>query len=426
MFTLLALCAGHTIAQQPRAPAAPVVVAPVVETEITVGKTFVGSVEPVRRSIVGSAVDGRVVEMPIEEGDFVGFENRPVQPGEDPEALGQPLALLRTGTIDIEVRGAKAELLLRQHEKAEMDAGTRPKELEQRQAEFERAQALRDYAKSRYDRLSSLSRAAAKEEIEQAYSGWLGAEQNLKAAAAALDLAQEGPRQEQKDQAAARLEMQQDAVELLEDRRRKYTIRAPFEGYVVAKHTEVGAWIQTGDPIVEVIQIDPVQITVAVPESYIASVSRGSAVTVELDALPGKTFSGEVFRVVPQADEHSRTFPVTVRLRNPREASGDHMIKAGMLAHATIGNRQRAVLVPKDALVLGGLKPIVYATQGGAKAGVETQVRPVTVSVGVSHGGLVQVTGSLSPGQAVVVEGNERLRGTAIRVTGVRQTEVEP
>jgi RND family efflux transporter MFP subunit len=417
------LAVGSSAFAQPGgAPAAPVALAPVVEQEITVGQTFVGTAEPSRRSIVGSAVDGRVVEFPVEEGDYVRLERQP-QPGDDPESVGQPLAKLRTGTIDIMVREAQAQLKLREHEYAEMQAGMRPKELEQKQAELERAVALRDYAKSRHERLSGLSRAAAKEEIELAYSGWIAAEQNYKAADAALALAQEGFRQEHKDQSAARLEMQKEAVELLEDRRRKYTIRAPFEGYVVAKHTEIGAWIMTGDPVAEVVQIDPIQVTVSVPEAYIAQVGRGSSVTMQFEALPGKTFQGEVFRVVPQADVRSRAFPVTVRLANPRDPSGDHLIKVGMLAQATIGRQQRGVLVPKDALVLGGARPLVYATPGAVALGAEAQVQPVTVTVGVSHGGLVQVTGQLRAGQMVVVEGNERLRGTAIRATAIRSAD---
>jgi RND family efflux transporter MFP subunit len=434
VWLLVVQVADEVLAQAPQSPAAPVVLAPVFEQQITVGQTFVGTVEPSRRSIVGSAVDGRVVEFPVEEGDYVGFE-QPPQPGDnpkngdpengDPEDIGQPLAKLRTGTIDIQVRGAKAEFALREHELAEMKAGTRTKELEQREAELARASALRDFAKSRYDRMANLSRAAAKDEIEESYSAWLAAEQNYKAADAAFALSQEGFRQEQQDQAAARLEMQKEAVELLEDRRRKYTVRVPFEGYVVAKHTEIGAWIMTGDPIAEVVQIDPVQVTVGVPESYIAHVDRGSSVTVQLDALPDQTFRGEVFRVVPQADLRSRVFPVTVRLHNPKGPYGDHVFKVGMLAHATIGRDQRAILVPKDALVLGGPKPMVYATPGAVKLGDEAAVQPVTVTVGTAYGGLVQVTGSLKAGQMVVVEGNERLRGSAIRATGIRELAVK-
>lgn len=431
MFSIVGLAAGILTAMAPHAVlaqgAAPVVVAPVVEGEITVGQTFVGSAEPTRRSIVGSAVDGRVVEVPVEEGDFVGYEAGRTTVADsqnpDPETVGQPLAQLRTGTIDIQIAGSKAELQLREHELAEMEAGTRQKELEQRQAELERAQAAKDFAKSRYDRLSSLSTAAAKDEVEQAYSAWIAAEQNLKAAEAAVALAQEGPRQEQKDQAKARLQMQQEAVALLEDRRKKYTIRAPFEGYVVSKLTEVGAWIQTGDPVAEVVQIDPMQVTVAVPDSYIGNVSRGSDVTVRFDALGDRLFRGQVFRVVPQADVRSRTFPVTVWLENPRGADGDHVIKVGMLAHATIGRRQQAVLVPKDALVLGGPKPVVYATDGPVRVGADTAVRPVTVTVGVAYGDMVQVAGALGPGQTVVVEGNERLRGNMIKVTQIRPAE---
>ena len=83
---------------QPGLPA--VIVSPVVEREITAGQTFVGTVMPLKKAIIGSAVDGRVVEFPLDEGDRV--------------EQGQTLAQLLTDTIKLEVETAEAELKLRQ------------------------------------------------------------------------------------------------------------------------------------------------------------------------------------------------------------------------------------------------------------------------------------------------------------------------
>ena len=52
-------------------PAALVAVSPVVEREVTAGQTFVGTVMPLKKAVVGSAVDGRVIEFPLNEGDRV-------------------------------------------------------------------------------------------------------------------------------------------------------------------------------------------------------------------------------------------------------------------------------------------------------------------------------------------------------------------
>ena len=56
-------------------------------------------------------------------------------------------------------------------------------------------------------------------------------------------------------QARARLAVAEEDARRLEDQLAKHTIRAPFDGYVIAKHTEVGAWVSTGDAIVEVISL---------------------------------------------------------------------------------------------------------------------------------------------------------------------------
>ena len=69
-----------------------VVVVPVVQREVTAVHAFVGTVEPLKRATIGSAVDGRVVEFDVEEGDRI--------------RSGQALAKLLTATIELELKAA--------------------------------------------------------------------------------------------------------------------------------------------------------------------------------------------------------------------------------------------------------------------------------------------------------------------------------
>jgi multidrug efflux pump subunit AcrA (membrane-fusion protein) len=72
-------------------------------------------------------------------------------------------------------------------------------------------------------------------------------------------------------------------------------------------------------------------------------------------------------------------------------------------------------LVPKDAVVLGGVTPLVYVVAPDPMDSSKTVARPVPVRLGVCDGEMIQVIGELAEGQAVVVKGNERLRpGQAI------------
>jgi len=376
-----------------------VVVSRVDQREVSAGRTFVGTVLPSRRSIVGSAVDERVVKLHVNDGDWI--------------REGEPLAQLRTTTVELELTSAKAELKLREHELDELKNGSRPEEIAQAKASLARAEALFDYEKSRLERTEALyakGRISSKEELDEVRSMKAAAEQSLLIARAAYDLAVEGPRIEKISQAEARVEIQKVEVARLEDHLQKFTIRAPYDSYVTAEHTEVGQWISRSDPVVEVAAIDPVEITVAVPETYIGALRAGSSASITPDALPEKVEPAAISRIVPQADVRSRSFPVKIELPNPRVDDG-HELKAGMLVRVTlaVGDPQLALLVHKDALVLGGQTPVVYVVEADP-ANKKATVRGVEVQLGVADQGDIQVIGDLKAGQQVVVRGNERLR----------------
>jgi multidrug efflux pump subunit AcrA (membrane-fusion protein) len=135
--------------------------------------------------------------------------------------------------------------------------------------------------------------------------------------------------------------------------------------------------------------------------------------SLRLDAMPDKLFEAEISRIVPQADVRSRSFPVKMVIPNPRDASG-HVLKSGMLARVTlaVAEPKLAMLVPKDALVLGGPAPLVYVIVRDPQSG-KTIAAAVPVQLGVADGAEIQVLGNLQLGQQVVVRGNERLMPNA-------------
>jgi RND family efflux transporter MFP subunit len=347
--------------------------------------------------VVGSAVEGRMVEMRVNDGDWVTKE--------------APLAQLLTTTIELELAAARAELELRKRELAELEISL-PLEKAQAEAALARAEAQYRYAQSRQDRAALLvkkDRTMSEEDYEEIRSLRDAAYQSLLESKAKLDLFVNGAWEQKKLQAQAKVAVQEAVVGRLEDQLKKYTIKAPFDGYVTAEHTEVGAWIKQGDPVAEVVSIDPAEVTVSVPEEYIAALAPGMSASIRLDAMPDRSFEASITRIVPQADVRSRSFPVKIALDNPREATG-HAIKAGMLARVTlsVGPPKPALLVPKDAVILGGPSPQVYVVADDPRTKQPAAV-PVSVELGVSEGGNIQVVGNLQAGQQVVVQGNERL-----------------
>ena len=183
------------------------------------------------------------------------------------------------------------------------------------------------------------------------------------------------------------------------DKISRMTVKAPFSGYVVAQHTEVGQWLTPGSPVATVVDLSTIKVRGALPERYLTKIKKGDPAEVVFDALGDKVFKGEVTTIVPEADVKSRNFPVEISLANQ-----DGLIKSGLLARVRItGRKQKLLLVPKDALVLDRGKAVVFVVKGDT-------VFSVPVGMGEAYGQRIEVIGEIAPGQMVVVQGNERLR----------------
>ena len=381
----------------PAMPPAPVRVATVVEKTVHRGRTFVGTVEPSRTSTVGAEQAGLVVEYLAREGTRV--------------AADQVLARLRTSQIDIRIEAARAELTLREEQLAELENGTRPEEIEQARARVRQLEADLELRQWKFQASEKLfrSKTISEDELRESQLAVRAAELLLAVAQKALELAEAGPRAERRAQARAEVDKQKAEVSRLEDERKRYEVKAPFEGYVTAEHTEVGEWLQPGAPVATIVHLDVVDVAVDVVEDFVLPLKLGDEVRLAVDAVPDRLFTGRIFQIVPQADLKGRTFPVKIRLDNERRGDAT-LLKAGMFASATlaVGQDEPALFVPKDAVVLGGPVPVlIWLLDPESSTAVM-----VPVTLGVADEDMVQVGGPPGPLQAgaqVVVRGNERI-----------------
>ena len=397
LITTALFAASEAIAQPGRGPS-PVAVTEVIERKVAAGQSFVGTVQPIRRSIVGTAVAGRVIEFSVNEGDRVKKD--------------QPLAQLRLDALKIQRAAAVADLDLRTQELAEMENGSLPEEIDQAKAKVQGAKALMDYRQSRLKRFRELveRKATSTDELQDAASASDQAVALYLETRKAYDLVVAGPRDEKVAQAKARVEVAKEEVNRIDDQIRKHTIVSPFDGYVVAEHTEVGQWISQADPVAEVVEVGQVEIAIALLEDYVANLQLGQKVRVEIGAIKDSSFDGTVTQIVPQADVKSRSFPVKVRVEN-QTVDGQPLIKPGMLARVTlpVGAPASALMVPKDAIVLGGPSAVIYVVAPGKDKTTPSTARLVSVQLGVVDENLIQVKGEVKPGEQVVYQGNERL-----------------
>ena len=358
----------------------------------------VGTVTPIRTSIIGSAVDGRVLQLLVEEGEAV--------------EANQPVARLRTAILEIQLAGAKAELTQLEQRLAELENGATDEEVLQSQARMLAAEASRKFASWDYKRLSELfdkGQVVTENELQKAQSDAEKEEQLYQLANASHKLLIRGPRHEQIAQAKAQLLAQQESIRGIIEQIDRHTLRAPFNGYITVKHSEIGQWLGKGDPVVEIIQLDKVDVLTHVVTRNIKQLKIGTPVRVEVDGVDSQILTGTVAAVVPQADIQARTFPVKIRVDNPTDESGA-ILKSGMLAKLSlpIGKDREMIVVPKDAIVLGGSKPVVFVVDSSNPK--SPKAKSVEVVLGISSGDSIAVTGALSERLKVVVRGNERLK----------------
>ncbi|GEM_PF-232337 len=434
-------------AQKPPQSLAPVNATIVRSQVITSQQAFIGTVTPIRQSIIGSAVAGRVVDVMVEEGDEVipSAITAAVESSEIPsdgvavteeeiESIGFPIVQLRTGTMQIQIEAAEVELANRAAALEELQNSI-PADIEQAQANVAVAQAKADYSKDEWERNQRISGEGAgvsRSELGQSNSTFVADAQSLLAAKALLKKLTL-TKQSRLAQAQTLMQSQVEAIRLLEDLKKKYTIRAPFRGYVSKKFSEVGQWVSAGDQIAEIVQLDPIEIVISVPQAVISDFQLSLDQSIaDQQAMPatlslrsgGPTLQGRVTKIVPQADLRSRAFPVKIRVDNPRTASG-HWLNPGMLAqvHVSIGSESKKVLVDKDALVLNNDSSTLILIDRNVQP---QTVRVVPVKTGQAVGQMIEVIGEIKPNDWVVVEGNERLRpGQQVNVLNAAELQSE-
>ena len=182
-------------------------------------------------------------------------------------------------------------------------------------------------------------------------------------------------------------------------------VRAPFDGRVASIEAEPGEWVSAGDPIMRVVDIDPIRVEVQVLDSEVRWLRRGGAADVQFAALPGEVFAGEVASVNPVVDPELRTAKVTVVVPNP-----DGRVLPGMYARVRLEARQfeDRVLVPRGAILERERRPMLFVYEGDERGGL-AKWRYVTPGLGNED--VVELldsdeTDTVEPGEVVLTDGH--------------------
>jgi len=209
------------------------------------------------------------------------------------------------------------------------------------------------------------------------------------------------------DEARAALKRDEAALQFARARLEKFTLVAPWDGIVGLRKVSVGAYLNVGQEIVNIEQIDPLKVDFRIPENFLAAVRVGQEIGVTADAFPGRTFPGKVYAIDPLIDEMGRAVVVRALIDN-----SDEVMRPGVFARVTLtlSVRDNALFLPEQALMPVGERHSVFKV-------VDGKAQMAVVEIGRRQNGEVEVIRGLSPDDTVVSAGQIKLRnGTPVQV----------
>jgi len=340
-------CNGKAADKAPSRPPPLVSVARVEARDVPVEVRAPVDLRPLVQSDVGSKTLGYLDAVLVDRGDHV--------------TRGQLLALVRPSDLPDQLAAARSTLA--------------------------QAQSSTALARTNFERAKQLAPEAvvSQQELQQAQSQFATAEAA---------------------QQAAQAQIAAVAVRLGETR-----IASPLTGVVVQRRLDPGSLVGPpgGGAIVTVARVDTLRVFITVNERELSGVAVGKDAHVEVDALPGRTFTGKVVRLAPALDPATRTLDAEVQLDN---RSGE--LYPGMYGRGAIviETHPRMPVVPVTAVVVTNRQAFAFAVDPGGDV-----VHRRALTVGVDGGDWFEIKGGLRAGDEVVVAGAEALSdGMKVRV----------
>ena len=305
-----------------------------------------GELQAKDRAQLASEVDGVVTHLAVDEGDSV--EEGAVLLAVDPEKRGLQVANVRAM---------------------------------QRDAQAALADAERDVARVRSLHETGIASDSALDKAETAFTR---ARSRAEAATAELGVAERALR---------------DASN-----------RAPFAGWIARRDVSRGEYVRPGQPLFELVALDPIEVEFSVAERDSARVQVGQPVGVKVAPYPDESFTGEVTVISPTLDSKTRTLRVKARIANP-----DGRLRPGLFARTDLGvaTREGALLVPEEAVLQRADGEVVFLTTA------DNHARRVVVKTGLQRDGKVEILEGVAAGDEVIVRGHAALvDGTPISRQG--------
>ena len=386
LVALVVVYAGFVKIAGPKVGVAHVMRRDLVQTVVASGRV----VTPYRADI-GTQIVGTVEQVPVEQGQSV--------------KAGQTLIALESGEAraavkQAEVAVAQAEARLRQLRELQLPVADQA---------LRQAQANLDNAKVQYERNKKLYEA-----------GFIGkaalddSQRNLDVTQTQVDSARkqvETARPSGSDHAMAvtALEQARATLQMAQAKLAYTTIRAPWDGVLIARDVERGDVVQPGKVLMVLSPAGETQIVLQIDERNLSRLQLSQKALASADAYPNERFSAEVVFINPGVDAQRGTVEVKLAVRNPPAYLKQDMTVS---ADIEVARRTGALALPADAVHdLTGNAPWVLVVRNGV-------AQRQAVRIGARGEGAVEVLDGLAEGEPVVpatlgtVKAGQRVRAS--------------
>ena len=289
---------------------------------------------------------------------------------------GQVLADIDAPELDQQVRQARADV---QQSQAALD---------QALANLQQGKANEELARVTADRWRNLAGkgVVSRQENDQYQAQYLAQAANVESLQKAIAAAQ------------SNIASSQANLGRLEEMQRYTTVRAPFDGVITARNTDVGALINSGagtpaQELFHVASTAKLRVYVNVPQVYSRSATPGIAATLTLSEFPGRRFHGTLVRNAEAIDAGTRTLLTEIDVDN---ASGE--LKPGAYAevHLALPAATRSMILPVNAFLFRSEGMQVGVVREGSK------VELLPVVIGKDYGTELEVVSGIDANDQVI------------------------
>jgi multidrug efflux system membrane fusion protein len=186
-------------------------------------------------------------------------------------------------------------------------------------------------------------------------------------------------------------------------------IRAPFDGVLGVRKINLGEYLQPGQPIVTLTNLDKLYVNFTVPEQVLSQLEDGQSVDVTADAFSGRPFRATIATIEPHVAIETRTLAVQATLANR-----EHLLRPGMFVavRVVLPIEQNVITVPETAVdktIYGDSVLRVHQAENSTSERPSYVVERVFVKTGRSVDGRIVIVEGVTAGDLIITAGQVNL-----------------